>query len=178
MWDLGHLRWVSYLHRVVVAGAAAILLAGASVLLGAAPAHAGDVFVEVIPNPAQAGERVEVRASCGDGNNRQAAVESDAFGRVTVQRDDGLLKNKVTIPGSKKPGDYAVVLKCQNNNTATTTLTVVNMSEPTRGPAAGAGGMAGGEGGALILAVGAATILVGVGLGVMSFRRRRADFGA
>ena len=71
------------------------------------------------PNSAQAGSRVNMRASCDNNNNRQADVHSDAFGRVMLRPDNGFLTGSVTIPGNKAAGDYPVDLRCQNSNTAT-----------------------------------------------------------
>ena len=114
-----------------------------------------------------AGGRINVSANCDDPSDRQAIVQSEAFGRLVVMRNedrifsspsqnggDGILTGSVVIPGSKAAGDYAVTLECNNRNTATTTLTVINMSQPTKGPATGGGGMAGIALGPLILAGG------------------------
>jgi hypothetical protein len=143
----------------------------------AAPLAAGNTFVEVNPNTAEAGSRVNIRASCDDGNNRQANVQSDAFGRVMLRPDNGFLTGAVTIPGSKPPGTYGVNLTCQNNNTANTTLTVVNMSKPSQGPATGGGGTAGGGARPMVLAGGLAAIVVGVGVGLVA-RHRRTGMGS
>ena len=110
------------------------------------PARAGEnTFVEVTPNSAQAGTRVNIRASCDNDNNRQAEVNSDAFGRVMLRPDNGFLTGAVTIPGNKAAGDYPVDLRCKNGSTASTTLTVLNMAQPSKGPATGGGGAAGGR---------------------------------
>jgi hypothetical protein len=165
-------------------GAAVVLAALAAVLI-AGPAYAANVFVEVSPGTAPAGTRVNLRASCDDPTDRQAIVQSDAFGRVVVMRNedrilaspspnaDGVLTGSVVIPGSKEAGTYEVTLECENNNSATTTLTVVNMSQPTRGPATGGGGTAGLGVGPLILAGGVTMIALGAGLGLVGVRRRR-----
>lgn len=170
--------------RQVGRGAAVALAVVAAVLL-AAPAYAGNAFVEVSPSTAQAGTRVNIRASCDNPNDRQAIVQSDAFGRVIVMRPQdrilssaspggqGVLTGSVVIPGSKEPGTYGVNLECDNGNTASTTLTVVNMSQPTRGPATGGGGTAGLPLGPLILAGGVTMIALGAGLGLVGIRRKR-----
>lgn len=149
---MGGLRNV---RRTIFKGAAGAFLAGASLLLSAPPAQADAASIEVNPNPAAAGTRVTLRASCGDDNSRTARVQSEAFGRVVLMPKDGSLVQDVTIPANKRPGPYAVNLTCRNNVTATTTLTVTNVTQspltqspltpppPTRGPAAGGGGMAG-----------------------------------
>ncbi|RKN42167.1 hypothetical protein D7223_23595 [Micromonospora endolithica] len=167
----------------------ALVLIGALTLVGAAPARAGEnTFVEVTPNPAQAGTRVSIRASCDNANNRQETVHSDAFGRVVVRPDNGFLTGQVTVPGSKEPGDYQVELRCDNNtgnsgngnnngnnngNTATTTFTVLNMAQPSKGPATGGGGTAGAAGpGSLLLIGGFAAVALAVGFGFFGGRRR------
>jgi hypothetical protein len=159
-------------HRVL----AMLALMAAFVLIGAAPVRAGEnVFVEVTPNPAQAGTRVSIRASCDNANNRQATVQSDAFGRVVLRPDNGFLTGQVTIPGSREPGDYTVDLRCDNGKTATTILTVLNMQQPTKGPAAGGGGTAGGPA-SLLLIGGIAAVALAVGFGF--FGNRRTGTGA
>ncbi|MEV1289702.1 hypothetical protein [Micromonospora sp. NPDC049679] len=181
------MRGLGYGVRATFACVAAVLLVGATVLLGAAPAHAQDTFVQVTPNPARAGTRVALTASCGDANNVTATVTSDAFGRVMLLPRDGTLRGNVTIPSSKRPGRYNVNLQCQNNRTANTTLTVTNvtptetasptptMSPPERGPNAGGGGMAGPGGeDRLILAGGLTTMGLGVALGLFALVRHRA----
>ncbi|MEV0723903.1 hypothetical protein AB0I37_14110 [Micromonospora purpureochromogenes] len=151
-------------------------LVAAFVLATATPARAGEnTFVEVTPNTAQAGTRVSIRASCDNANNQQATVQSDAFGRVVLRPDNGFLTGAVTIPGNKQPGDYSVDLRCANGNTASTTLTVLNMAQPTKGPATGAGGTAGDRGaGSLLLVGGLAVVTVVAGLGMFRGSRRRA----
>lgn len=165
----------------------AVVLAVLTTMLLAGPAHsAANAFVEVNPSTAPAGSRINVSASCDDPTDRQAIVESDAFGRLVVMRNDdrilsspsptadGVLTGSVVIPGSKAAGDYLVTLtNCENGNTATTTLTVVNMSQPTRGPATGGGGTAGIGLGPLILAGGVTLIALGAGLGLVGVRRKR-----
>lgn len=144
----------------------------------AAPAWAGpNTFVEVTPNTAQVGTRVNLRASCDNANNQQATVQSDAFGRVIVRPDNGFLTGSVTIPGNKAPGPYAVNLHCPNNDRATTTLTVVNMSQGSQGPATGGGGTAGGMAGPLIVVGGLGIVALGVGFGLFGRQRRRSELG-
>jgi len=145
---------------------------------GTAPAWAGpNTFVEVTPNTAQVGTRVNIRASCDNANNQQATVLSDAFGRVIVRPDNGFLTGAVTIPGDKAPGPYAVNLNCPNNERATTTLTVVNMGQGSKGPATGGGGTAGGLAGPLILAGGLGIVALGAGFGLRGRQRSRSELG-
>ncbi len=155
---------------------AMLALVAAFVLVGAGPVRAGEnTFVEVTPNPAQAGSRVDIRASCDNTNERQATVHSDAFGRVVLRPDNGFLNGQVTIPGSKEPGDYRVDLRCDNGGTAHTTLTVLNMQQPTKGPATGGGGTAGGTGSYLLIG---GVVAVGLAVGFGFFGNRRSGAGS
>ncbi|MER5458812.1 hypothetical protein ABT008_28995 [Micromonospora sp. NPDC002389] len=151
----------------------AFALIGAFVLVGAAPARAGEnAFVEVTPNSVQAGSRVHLKASCDNANNRQAEVTSDAFRQVFLRPDNGFLTGDVTVPSDKQAGDYPVNLRCENGQTAHTTLTVLNMEQPTKGPATGGGGTADGGTGSMLLLGGAATVAAVVVFGLVSSRRR------
>ncbi|MGC5020612.1 hypothetical protein [Micromonospora sp. DT47] len=173
------MRGLSAYHRAFSAVLATFALVGAFVLATVTPAQAGEnVFVEVTPNSAQAGTRVSIRASCDNANNRQADVHSDAFGRVMLRPKDGFLTGAVTIPGNKQPGDYPVDLRCSNGNTASTVLTVLNMAQPSKGPATGGGGTAGRGAGSLLLIGGLAVVAVVAGLGVFGGGRRRTGTGA
>ncbi|GAB3943782.1 hypothetical protein [Micromonospora vulcania] len=162
------------INRALSAVLTLVGLVGAFVLLSAAPARAGDTTsVEVTPNSAPAGTRVTIRANCDNDNNRQANVHSDAFGHVVVRPDKGFLRGEVTIPGNKQPGDYTVDLTCPNDQRATTTLTVLNMASPSKGPATGGGGTAGGRGtGSLLVLGGVALVATAVAFGMAGGRRR------
>ncbi|HZN76863.1 MAG TPA: hypothetical protein VFC00_34995 [Micromonosporaceae bacterium] len=157
---------------------AALAVAGGTVLMGAAPAHAVDVFVEVNPNTIQAGYAVVIRASCGDSVN-PGTVKSDAFGEVTLVHQYGFLTATVTVPTNTRPRGYTVKLTCPTGSSATTTLWVVGMPAPTRGPHTGGGWLAVGGGsdrglGGMTL-VGGGLVVVGVGAGLgLLLRRRRA----
>ncbi|MEO3771749.1 hypothetical protein [Micromonospora sp. B9E7] len=150
-------------------------LIGAFVLMSAAPARAGEnTFVEVTPNSAQAGSRVTIQAKCdNDNNSRQASVHSDAFGSVTLRPDKGFLTAQASIPRDKQAGDYPVDLRCENGQSASTTLTVLNMASPSKGPATGGGGTAGGRGaGSLLVLGGVALVGTAIALGMAGGRRR------
>jgi hypothetical protein len=169
---------VTRTSRTLSAMLLALGLIGAFVLLAVAPARAGEnTFVEVTPSSAQAGTRVNIRAGCDNANNRQADVRSDAFGRVVLQPENGFLTGSVTVPASKEAGEYPVNLRCQNNATAATTLTVLNMTQPSKGPATGGGGTAGRGTGTLLAVGGVAAVAVVAGLGLVGMRRRRTGFG-
>ncbi|MEV4722612.1 hypothetical protein [Micromonospora humida] len=174
------MRGLTLHRRAVHAVLAMLTLVGVFVLAAATPARAGEnTFVEVTPNTAQAGTRVNVRASCDNANNQQATVHSDAFGRVVLRPDNGFLTGAVTVPGNKQPGDYPVDLRCANGNTASTMLTVLNMAQPSKGPATGGGGTADDRGsGSLLLVGGLAVVAVAAGLGVFGGNRRRPRPGA
>jgi hypothetical protein len=132
------------------------------------------VFVRVTPDTAQADSVIGIDASCGDDNRRSANVESAAFGRKTVRPQDGRLTAAATVPADRRADSYRVHLTCRNGRTATTTLRVVARTRPSRGPATGFGGMAGGDPWpAVLIAGGLLAIAAGAGLGVVSVRRRR-----
>ncbi|MEV0806231.1 hypothetical protein [Micromonospora sp. NPDC050200] len=174
------MRGLNAYHRAFSAVLAMFALVAAFVLATVSPARAGEnTFVEVTPNTAQAGTRVNIRASCDNANNQQATVQSDAFGRVVLRPDNGFLTGAVTIPGNKQPGDFPVDLRCANGNTASTMLTVLNMAQPSKGPATGGGGTAGDRGmGSLLLVGGLAVVAVVAGLGLFGGSRRRAGTGS
>lgn len=146
----------------------------AALLLAAAPARAGDVFVQVNPSTVEAGFLVGIKASCPD-NTMPATVESPAFGTVTVQPQKGELTAAAMVPPETRPGDYRVRLNCPDSRTAATMLSVVNPKRPTRGPATGFGGAAGGDHtGGLLVGGGLAVTALGTVLGALALRRRAA----
>ncbi len=149
-------------------------VAGA-LLAGAVPAHAVDVFVEVSPQTVQAGFSVAIRASCGDTVN-SANVKSDAFGEVMVIPQNGFLIASVGVPPDKRAGNFVVRLTCPSGRTATTTLVVLAMNQPTRGPQTGGGALAngGGDSATRTLLIGGLG-MVGIGslLGAFALHRRR-----
>ncbi|MFG2047919.1 hypothetical protein ACGFIW_10885 [Micromonospora sp. NPDC048935] len=163
------------INRALSSALALVALVGAFVLMSAASARAGEnIFVEVAPNSVQAGSRVSIKASCdNDNNNRRSSVHSDAFGSVTLKPDRGFLTGQATIARDKPAGDYPVDLRCDNGQTASTTLTVLNMASPSKGPATGGGGTAGGRGtGSLLVLGGVALVATAVALGMAGGRRR------
>ncbi|GIJ27585.1 hypothetical protein Vqi01_27470 [Micromonospora qiuiae] len=173
MRDLRPYGGVLHASSAIVRLLGAFALIGAFVLIGAAPARAGDnTFIEVTPNSVQAGSRVHIRASCDNANNRQAEVTSDAFNRVFLRPDNGFLTGDATVPGNKAAGDYPVHLRCNNGRTASTNLNVLNMEQPTKGPATGGGGTAGRSMGSMLLLGGTATVAAAVVFGLFSSRRR------
>ncbi|SCG79632.1 hypothetical protein [Micromonospora humi] len=144
---------------------------------------AGDViFVEVTPSTVEPGFLVGIRASCRN-NSVPAIVASDAFGRIQVQPQRGLLTASPMVNERTRPGNYRVKLECPAGETASTMLQVVKRSPPTRppshppshfpsrGPATGFGGTAGPGLGGLLVPVGLALTVVGAGLGVAASRR-------
>jgi hypothetical protein len=154
-----------------------LLAAAVAVSPALAGAAAAAPFVRVTPSTVQAGEQVEIQASC-DANKQEATVVSDAFGRVLVRPDNGVLTVRETVPTRTPPRSYEVALRCGSTTTesARTTLTVVNMSKPTQGPAAGAGGAAGGTVPPLALTAVLGVIAAGAGV-VLVVRARRTRPG-
>lgn len=152
-------------------GALAVAATGA--FLAGAPAYATDVFVQLNPSTVEAGYLVGIRASCGD-NSAAATVESDAFGTVTVRPQYGVLTAAATVPETRAARSYRVRLTCPNGRSASTTLHVVSGNRPSRGPATGFGGTAGGHSGTLLVTGGLTAVAAGLVLGLQSLRRRRA----
>jgi hypothetical protein len=165
----------NFVARMFFVAATAVAMTVTTVLPAAAAARGAEVFVEVTPSTVQAGDQVEIQASC-DGNDKQANVRSDAFGRVSVSPNNGLLTGTATVPERKPAGTFDVVLTCRNNATANTTITVVTMSKATRGPATGAGGTAGGGVSPFVLTGGLGAVAVGAGVALI-VRGRRAGSG-
>jgi hypothetical protein len=155
------------------AAAATLALTAATVLLAPAPARAADVFVEVNPSTVEAGNQVGIRASCPD-NKVKATVRSGAFGSVEAAPQFGFLTATVRISRTRSAATYTVRLVCADGSEATTRLYVVNRSRPTKGPATGFGGTADEGHGTLLIGGGLAALAVGLGLGVLTLRRRRA----
>jgi hypothetical protein len=146
----------------------------ASASASPSPSRQG-VFVRVTPDTAQADFLVGIDASCGDENRRTASVESAAFGRVTVRPQNGVLTAAARVPADRRAGAYRVHLTCRNGRTATTTLRVVNRTRPSRGPATGFGGTAGGDPWpAILISGGLLAIVAGAALGAVALRQRRA----
>ncbi|WP_433121564.1 hypothetical protein [Micromonospora sp. CA-246542] len=139
------------------------------------PTPVVDVFVEVSPSTVQPGYLVGIRASCRD-NSIGATVVSDAFGAIGVQPQGGVLTAAPMVRERTRPGNYRVKLECRDGETASTMLQVVKKvpSGPSRGPATGFGGTAGGMTGKLLLPGGAAFTVAGLVLAVVALRRPRS----
>ncbi len=161
------------------AALATLALTGGAVAVGAPPAYAAAVFVELNPNTVPAGDQVGVRASCDD-NLTAATVTSSAFaGTVTVRPQYGFLTATVTVPARTRPDDYRVRLRCAGGDEATATLHVVARDRPSRGPATGFGGDAGGAlAPGLFVSAGVLAIAAGGVLGALTLRRSRAGVRA
>lgn len=121
-----------------------------SMVIVAAPtaARADGEYLKVTPSTIQAGFQVELEGFCGD-NVNPATIKSDAFGVVTITpMSDGktpsrfLDRGTATIPTDKAPRAYPVTMTCPSNQTATTTLNVVNFNVPSHGPKTGGGALA------------------------------------
>ncbi|MFI7606128.1 hypothetical protein ACIBTV_13480 [Micromonospora sp. NPDC049366] len=131
-----------------------------------------DVFVKVSPSTVQPGYLVGIEASCRD-NSIPATVVSDAFGRVQVQPQRGLLTAAPMVRERTRPGNYRVKLECRDGETASTMLQVVKAVKPTRGPATGFGGSAGGFTGGLLVPGGIALTIAGLVVAIVALRRPR-----
>ncbi|MEU0151924.1 hypothetical protein [Micromonospora fulviviridis] len=139
---------------------------------GTQPSPADVIFVEVTPSTVEPGFLVGIRASCRD-NSVPATVVSDAFGRIQVQPQHGLLTASPMVRERTRPGNYRVKLECPTGQTASTMLQVVKRVQPSRGPATGFGGTAGGGGlGGLLVPVGLGLTVVGAVVGVAASRRQ------
>lgn len=158
------------------------LLLAVGVPLAGMPARAADIYVQVTPSDVVAGNVVGIRASCRS-NWHPASVESDAFGMVTVHPQPGYLVGSATVPARTKPGIYRVKLLCPEGPNASTMLRVKAAPRPpqptpphpypTRGPATGFGGAAGGPDlGTLIVSGGVTVTLAGLVLALLAIRQR------
>ncbi|WP_433287005.1 hypothetical protein [Micromonospora sp. CA-244673] len=138
---------------------------------GPQPSPGDLIFVEVTPSTVEAGFLVGIRASCRD-NSVPATVVSDAFGRIQVQPQRGLLTASPMVRERTRPGNYRVKLECPGGQTASTMLQVVKRVQPSRGPATGFGGTAGSGLGGLLVPVGLALTVAGAVVGVAASRRQ------
>ncbi|MEU2615350.1 hypothetical protein ABZ570_27805 [Micromonospora sp. NPDC007271] len=140
------------------------------------------IFVEVTPSTVEVGFLVGIRASCRE-NSVPAIVASDAFGRIQVQPQRGLLTASPMVKERTRPGNYRVKLECPSGQTASTMLQVVKAAPsrtaapPSRGPATGFGGTAGSGLGNLLVPGGLALIVAGAVVGVTAARRPRTVRG-
>lgn len=154
------------------------VVAGAAVLAAPVPAYADGEYLRVTPSTIQAGFQVEIEAFCGD-NVNPATVSSDAFGVVTVtptpdNKGKYMHRGRATIPSNINPGGYRVRLVCPSQQTATTTLNVVNTNQRSRGPKTGGGYLAAANKRDTDTMIGAgAVVTVGGGLLLLLARRRR-----
>lgn len=145
-----------------------------AVLLGAAPAAAGDTALTLTPETVQAGDVVGLEADCKD-RSTPATVTSDAFGEVTLEQQRDLLTGAALVPEATLAGTYPVKLNCTGTEFAMESLTVVSNVQPTRGPSTGFGGTASSSGGPILLLTGGiASIVAGAVLGLSTARRRGA----
>ncbi|WBB69838.1 hypothetical protein [Micromonospora sp. WMMD812] len=140
--------------------------------VGGQPGPVVDVFVEVSPSTVEPGFLVGLKASCRD-NSIPATVVSDAFGRVQVQPQRGLLTATPMVRERTRPGNYRVKLECRDGETASTMLQVVKAVKPSRGPATGFGGSAGGFTGGLLVPGGIALTIAGLVVAIVALRRPR-----
>ncbi|GGM45753.1 hypothetical protein GCM10011608_33130 [Micromonospora sonchi] len=142
------------------------------------PVPGPNVFIEVSPSMVEPGHLVGLKASCHD-NSVGAIVVSDAFGRVAVHPQRGLLTGTAQVKDRVLPGSYRVKLECRGGETASTVVQVVRIVKPTikptikpsRGPATGFGGGSGGFTSGLLLPGGLALTVSGIVVWAMARRR-------
>jgi len=162
-------RHLSVLARAALASVLSVIVTS---LLVAAPARAANVFVQVTPSTVEAGNMVNLKASCTD-NTMPATVESKAFGTVTLQPQGGQLGATAMVPAQTAPGAYRVRLNCPDGRSAVTMLNVVGAKRPIRGPATGFGGASGADHTpGLLVGGGLVAIAAGAALGMFALRRR------
>ncbi|HEX2771858.1 MAG TPA: hypothetical protein VHN18_05430 [Micromonosporaceae bacterium] len=157
-------------HRWATVPAALGFALGA-VLLGAAPAAAGDTALTLTPETVRAGDVVGIEADCKD-RSAPATVESDAFATVTLKEQGNLLTAAALVPEATPAGTYPVKLNCTGTEFAMENLTVVSNVQPPRGPATGFGGTASSSGATLLLTGGIAVVVAGAALGLSTALRR------
>ena len=160
----------------VVAGIGALSVA---ILAAPVPAQADGEYLKVTPSTIQAGFQIEIEGFCGD-NVNPATVKSDAFGVVTItpvpdskNPNRFIHRGTATIPTDKAPKAYPVTMTCPSQQSATTTLHVVNYSVPSHGPKTGGGALAENSlptNGFTLAGVGAITL----GSLLLLWRRRKA----
>jgi hypothetical protein len=116
-------RIVLVVTPLALLGAALLASTAGGWPIAPAAARAADIFVEVSPSTAAAGDVVGVRASCDD-NLRSATVVSDFAEPVELQPGFGWLTGQVRVPGDVAAGDYPLALRCASGMTAQSTLHV------------------------------------------------------
>jgi hypothetical protein len=164
------------MRSVLRATAAAAI--GAAVLAAPVPAFADGEYLRITPSTIQAGFQVEIEAYCGD-NVNPATVTSDAFGVVTITPQTNTTNGKTThrgtatIPTDKKAQAYRVRLTCPSQQTATTTLNVVNYNLPSTGPKTGGGALAAASKQTTSMLIGAGATAAGAGALLLFVARRR-----
>jgi LPXTG-motif cell wall-anchored protein len=133
--------------RSALRATAGVAALGAAIFITPIPAHADGEYLRITPSTVQAGFQIEIEGYCGD-NVNPATVKSDAFGTVTIsptpdQRTGKFLhRGTATVPTDKPAKAYPVAMTCPSQQSATTTLHVVNFNVPSRGPMTGGGFLA------------------------------------
>ena len=134
--------------RSVLKAAAGAGVLSVAILAAPVAAWADGEYLRVTPSTIQAGFQIEIEGFCGD-NVNPATVKSDAFGVVTItptpdQKNPNrfLHRGTATIPTDKAPKAYPVTMTCPSQQSATTTLHVVNYNVPSHGPKTGGGALA------------------------------------
>jgi hypothetical protein len=158
--------------RSIVSIAGTALIMALTVLPGSAAQAATTVFVELNPSTVPAGDEVSVRASCDD-NLKAATISGEPIGSVPVKPEFGFLTATAKVPPDHAAGTFKITLTCPDGKTASASMYVVAKVEPSRGPATGGGGTAPERVATLLVGVGLTVMVAGLGLAVLSVRRRR-----
>jgi hypothetical protein len=158
---------------------------GVALLCGAVPVQAdgstaaGLPSVSVNPNFAEPGETISVTATCRTASSTRTLVTSGAFDPVTLQLPPDAsqpILTKTVVINNVRPGRFTVSSACDDNSTASTTLTILAAGAPHVIPdgAARTGGGSMAPNGPRSAAVGTVLLASGLGLVAIILRRRFA----
>jgi hypothetical protein len=158
---------------------------GVALLCGAVPVQAdgstaaGLPSVSVNPDFAEPGETISVTATCRTASSTRTLVTSGAFDPVTLQLPPDAsqpILTKTVVINNVRPGRFTVSSTCDDNSTASTTLTILAAGAPHVIPdgAARTGGGSMAPNGPRSAAVGTVLLASGLGLVVIILRRRFA----
>jgi hypothetical protein len=168
------------LEEVIVMGRLRICLAAIVSILALAacvPANASGTTVLVLnPSSIRAGFQVQIEATCLD-NLNSATVSSVVFGTITLLPNHGVLATAVTIPADTVSGTFTVSLSCASGGRSSAKLTVLNGKHPNphHGPNTGGGEMGSTAPAHLALLGGLGTLVVGLGIWLITALRRRTS---
>jgi hypothetical protein len=158
---------------------------GVALLCGAVPVQAdgstaaGLPSVSVNPNFAEPGETISVTATCRTASSTRTLITSGAFDPVTLQLPPDASQPSLTetvVINNVRPGRFTVSSTCDDNSTASTTLTILAAGAPHVIPdgAAHTGGGSMAPNRPRSAAVGTVLLASGLGLVAIILRRRFA----